>query len=64
MCPLAICFSCSNRLLEKKFPVCKAIFTTKYPNNALLNLISESNYDKLKEATLKSIINLNEAREW
>jgi len=50
----SFCLCCINKLNEKKCPVCSKTFNKTYPNLALLDLIPESNYDKLKAESLKS----------
>jgi len=52
-CGHSNCFSCLKQLKGNKCSQCRATFKNKYPNISLLNLIPESNYDKLKTNTLK-----------
>lgn len=48
-CPHTVCISCINSLIAKECPNCKTEITIFNPNLALLELIPESSYDKLKK---------------
>ncbi len=61
-CPHTYCLSCLQKLPNKKCPQCTAKIKRKNLNIALLDLIPESNYDKLKAESLKAIIQLNETK--
>jgi len=62
-CPHIYCLSCLDKLENNKCPACKTVYKSKNPNNALLKLIPESNYDKLKSEALKSLIKVKELRQ-
>ncbi len=62
-CPHTYCLDCIQKLSDNKCPQCKQIIKEKYPSNALLRLIPESNYDKLKSESLKAMIELNEMKQ-
>ena len=47
-CPHTFCLSCINKLTANKCPVCNIEIKAKNSNIALLGLIPESLYDKLK----------------
>ena len=61
-CPHTFCISCVNRLTTNKCPTCNAEIFIKNPNIALLNLISESSYDQLKDSLQKSLNKINEIK--
>ena len=61
-CGHTYCLSCLKRLVDYSCPTCKKISIEKYPNNALIEFIPESNYDKLKSKILYSWINLNQSK--
>jgi hypothetical protein len=61
-CPHTFCLSCVNQLTNKKCPTCNKPFTQTNLNVALLKFIPESNYDKLKDKTIKAYIELNEIK--
>jgi DNA-binding protein H-NS len=56
------CISCIGKLQQRKCPVCKKYFDQYHPNLALLELIPESNYDKLKAESFKILNELNELK--
>ncbi len=58
-----ICISCINGLKNKKCPICDTIIEVIKPNLALLELIPESEYDKLKKVTLNRISNTIEKEQ-
>jgi hypothetical protein len=58
-CGHTYCLCCLKQLTVKKCPQCRKKFKEILPNIALLNLIPESNYDKLKIDSLKSFSELN-----
>ncbi len=62
-CPHTYCLECIQKLRDNKCPQCKQIIKEKYPCNILLRLIPESNYDKLKSKSLKTLIELNEIKQ-
>jgi hypothetical protein len=62
-CPHTYCLNCLEKLKTKKCPQCNKLIKGKNANMALLKLIPESNYDKLKDESLKSFINLNEIKQ-
>ena len=59
-CPHTYCLSCLKKLTNNKCPTCNKLFNQKNPNMALLKLIPESIYDKLKGEVLKACIELKE----
>jgi hypothetical protein len=59
-CPHTYCLSCLKKLTNNKCPTCNKVFNQKNPNMALLKLIPESIYDKLKGEVLKACIELKE----
>jgi len=59
-CPHTYCLSCLKKLTNNKCPTCNKLFNQKNPNMALLKLIPESVYDKLKGEVLKACIELKE----
>jgi len=61
-CPHTFCISCVNRLTTNKCPTCNAEIFIKNPNIALLNLISESSYDQLKDSLQISLNKINEIK--
>ena len=56
------CISCIGRFNERKCPVCNKSFKKSFPNLALLEVIPESNYDKLKAESFKILNELNEMK--
>jgi hypothetical protein len=56
------CVSCIGRFNERKCPVCNKSFKKSFPNLALLEVIPESNYDKLKAESFKILNELNEIK--
>jgi hypothetical protein len=56
------CVSCIRRFNERKCPVYKKSFKKSFPNLALLEVIPESNYDKLKAVSFKILNGLNEMK--
>jgi hypothetical protein len=56
------CISCIGRFNERKCPVCNKSFKKIFPNLALLEVIPESNYDKLKSESFKILNELNEMK--
>jgi hypothetical protein len=57
-CPHTFCLSCVNKLF--KCPTCNIYFHVKHPNIALLRLIPESTYDKLKTESQKTLNEITE----
>ncbi len=57
------CIFCIDKLPEKKCPLCMKPFDQKNPNLALLELIPQSNYDKLKLKSIKILNELNETKQ-
>ncbi len=60
-CPHTYCVRCLQQI--KKCPQCSKPIKEKNTNMALLELIPESNYDKLKAQSLKAYIDLNEIKK-
>jgi len=61
-CPHTFCLKCVDQLNNNKCPHCNEPIKGKHINIALLKLIPESSYDKLKTTTLKSCIEINEIK--
>jgi hypothetical protein len=59
-CSHTYCLSCLQSFTNNKCPTCNKKFKQKNPNIALLKLIPESIYDKLKGRVLKACIELKE----
>jgi hypothetical protein len=59
-CAHTYCLSCIKKLTNNKCPTWNKRFIEKNPNIALLKLIPESIYDKLKEQVLKGCPELKE----
>ena len=59
-CPHTFCIGCVNQLTVNKCPTCNTEISIKNPNIALLNLIPESSYDKLKAAFEKTLNELTD----
>jgi len=57
-CPHTFCKFCVDLLTTNKCPTCNTDISIKNPNIALLNLIPESSYDKLKVTFHKTLIEL------
>jgi len=62
-CPHIFCLKCSEQFKENKCPKCGLRSEGKNLNMALLQVIPESEYDKLKAESLKAFIHLNEAKQ-
>ncbi len=62
-CPHTFCLKCSEQFKENKCPKCGLRSEGKNLNMALLQVIPESEYDKLKAESLKAFIYLNEAKQ-
>ncbi len=62
-CPHTYCLRCIKQLNSNTCPACNKAFFEKNPNMALLQLIPESSYDKLKAEVLREFINLNEIKQ-
>jgi len=62
-CPHTFCASCLKRLNTNKYPICAKQIASKNTNIALLELIPESEYDKLKAETLKGFIKIREIQK-
>ena len=61
-CGHTCCMPCLQKLNENKTCYsCKKVYIEMNTNIALLNMIPESNYDKLKAKTLKGLTEINEA---
>ena len=56
------CISCIDELTVRSCPVCNKLFNKSFPNLALLEVIPESNYDKLKAESFKILNELNEMK--
>ena len=65
-CPHTYCLKCSDQFFHNaidKCPQCKKPINGKNLNIALLKLIPESSYDRLKAKSLKVFIELNETKQ-
>ena len=51
-CPHTYCLKCIQIFKDNKCPACNKEIKEKYPSTAILRLIPESNYDKLKTKLL------------
>jgi len=63
LCPHTFCLSCINQLTNKSCPICNEPFNKTNINVALLKFIPESSYDKLKDESIKALIQLNEIKQ-
>jgi len=61
-CPHTYCISCLNKLKSNKCPMCNSIIVNKNTNIALLELIQESDYDRLKSKISKNLIEINNSK--
>lgn len=61
-CRHTFCFSCLEELKTNHCPACNTKFKKKHPNIALLEIISESKYDKLKSESFKVLNEINEIK--
>ncbi len=61
-CPHTFFSSCLKKIDENRCPSCKQIFYVKHSNNALLELIPESSYDKIKNKSLITLISLSKKK--
>jgi len=63
-CPHTYCLECIDKfqLNDNKCPHCREPIKGKFINIALLEVVPESNYDKLKAITLKAFIEINEIK--
>ncbi len=63
-CQHTYCLECIDKfhLNDNKCPLCREQIKGKFINIALLEVVPESNYDKLKATTLKSCIEINEIK--
>lgn len=62
-CPHTVCLDCLNKLNTKYCPSCKDPIKAKYPNLALIKLIPESQYDKLRHQLEKTLIEANDLKQ-
>lgn len=62
-CPHTVCLDCLNKLNTKFCPSCKDPIKAKYPNLALIKLIPESKYDKLRSQLEKTIVETNDLKQ-
>lgn len=62
-CPHTVCLECLNKLNTKYCPHCKEQIKAKYPNLALIKLIPESEYDKIRNKLEKTIIEVNDLKQ-
>ena len=62
-CPHTYCLKCLEQIKNNRCPECGIRSKGKNLNMALLQLIPESEYDKLKAESLKAFIHLNEAKQ-
>jgi hypothetical protein len=63
-CPHTYCLKCLEQITNNRCPECGIRSKGKNLNMALLQLIPESEYDKLKAESLKALIHLNEAKKY
>jgi hypothetical protein len=61
-CPHTYCINCLNKLKSNKCPACNLKIVNKNPNIALLELITESEYDNLKRNLSKNLIEINNSK--
>jgi hypothetical protein len=61
-CPHTYCINCLNKLKSNKCPACNLKIVNKNPNIAVLELITESEYDNLKKNLTKNIIEINNSK--
>jgi len=61
-CPHTYYISCLNKLKSNKCPMCNSIIVNKNTNIALLELIQESDYDRLKSKISKNLIEINNSK--
>lgn len=62
-CPHTVCLDCLNKLNTKHCPNCKEPIKAKYPNLALIKLIPESKYDKLRNQLEKNTVEANDLKQ-
>jgi len=62
-CPHTYCAICLDHLTNSKCPQCSKPIVGKNLNIALLKFIPKSEYDDLKEDTLKNLIEINESKQ-
>ena len=62
-CPHTFCLSCINKLISNKCPTCNAEISAKHPNIALLKLVPETLYDKLKYESLMQLNKISELKD-
>jgi len=60
-CPHTFCLTCVNKF--KTCPICRTDFDQKNVNLALLNFIEKSNYDNLKDISIKTYIEIQELKK-